>query len=355
MIRRSLQTLLPLFPLLPLFVLGGCDVDGKEGPDGDAMELVDEDEDEGEDGGEEMPGSREGEVCGDSVRIQPCSDEDDVLGEEICFPPEIWGDDPVWSACQIDDCPIVGAEQACGEEDEGVQYCWQTGSGSLRWGQCLTDPLCVPGESKSCGLDPEIFGDMSAPCVLGAYGEPHLQEGSCDTPLVLSFDGREPAFASPPPAARAFDISGAGACLSPDWPTAATPWLALDRDQSGTIDGGHELFGNGTRLGSGRRAEQGFEALSELDSDGDGRITPADASWSELVLWADHDGDRRSSGWELLPLESYGVEAIELDYRRAATCDERGNCGIERASFTFRDQGRVRSGEVVDVYVACGE
>lgn len=354
MIRRSLQTLLPL---LPLMILGGCDDAGKEGAVDDDMELIDEEEDE-----EVLPGSHEGELCGDGPRVQPCSDEDDELGEEICFPAETWGGDPVWGVCQLDACPEVGAEQACAEEgedgeaaEEGVQYCFKTETGSLRWGQCLTDALCVPGESKSCGLDPEIFGDMSAPCVLGSYGVPHLQEGSCDTPLVLSFDGRAPAFASPPPAARAFDISGAGACLSPDWPTAATPWLALDRDRSGTIDGGHELFGNGTRLASGRRAEQGFDALSELDSDSDGRITPADAAWSELVLWADHDGDRRSSGWELLPLEAYGVEAIELDYRREAECDERGNCGIERAAFTFREQGVARSGEVVDVYVACGE
>jgi hypothetical protein len=328
--------------LLPLATVAGCDqVSDKEIAD---PQLQEEEM--------ELPGSHEGDDCSESLgETQACSDADDALGEEICREdPETY--EARWSGCYVDECAAVDATQACTDgEHSGTQYCFEAPSGKKYWGECIAEVECTAGETRDCGGD--IGFDLSMTCYIDDLGVPRWNWWACDTPLVLSFDGRAPAFAAPSAAAAAFDITGAGVCLSPDWPTAATPWLALDRDHNGTIDGGHELFGNGTRMASGRRAEQGFDALSDLDSDGDGRITPADAAWAELVLWADHDGDRLSSGWELLPLESYGVESIDLDYVARPECDARGNCGNERAAFTFRDGGAARTGEVVDVYVAC--
>ncbi|MEZ4383624.1 MAG: calcium-binding protein [Nannocystaceae bacterium] len=323
MIRRlALALLLPL----PLVAVAGCD-------------------------SEELPGSREGEVCeAPAGEAAPCTDDEDELGNEFCITD--WTTyESHWSACFIETCEAHGERRDC--SGGGVQYCFRASEEFNHWGECLKTPECEPGEERSCGLGGDF--DFSMTCRLDSVGEPGWNPEDCNTPLVLSFDGRAPAFAAPPAAAAAFDINGAGACVSPEWPTAATPWLALDRDRNGAIDGGHELFGNGTRMASGRRADQGFDALSDLDSDNDGRITPADAAWDELVLWADHDGDRQSSGWELLPLAAYGVESIDLDYRAERVCDSRGNCGNERAAFTFRDGGAARQGEVVDVYVACGD
>ena len=338
--------------LLPLATVAGCDqVSDKEIADssGEQQQMQEEEMEE------ELPGSHEGEACQANLGdTQACSDADDALGEEICR------EDPgtyevMWSGCYVDACETVDATQACTDgEQSGTQNCFEAPSGKKYWGECVVEAECTVGETKDCGLG-EGFEEFNMTCFLDDVGVPRWDWWACNTPLVLSFDGRAPAFAAPSAAAAAFDITGAGACLSPEWPTAATPWLALDRDHNGTIDGGHELFGNGTRMASGRRAEQGFDALSDLDSDGDGRITPADAAWTELVLWADHDGDRQSSGWELLSLESYGVESIDLDYVARPECDARGNCGNERAAFTFRDGGAARTGEVVDVYVACGD
>jgi hypothetical protein len=155
-------------------------------------------------------------------------------------------------------------------------------------------------------------------------------------------------------AAAEFDIhGGAGSCACADWPSAATPWLALDRDGNGSIDGGRELFGSATRMSSGTGPHNGFDALAELDSDRDGKLTAADARWGELVLWADHDGDRRSTGWETLPLASFEIVEIDLGYTTRRECDARGNCGLERARFVYRSMGQERSGEVVDVRVQC--
>ncbi|HEY8376020.1 MAG TPA: calcium-binding protein, partial [Nannocystis sp.] len=175
---------------------------------------------------------------------------------------------------------------------------------------------------------------------------------NCDdttTPLVLQFDRGPVRFAS---SSAVFDLGPQ--CGATDWPHPTTPWLALDRDGSGAIESGHELFGSATVLRNGVLADNGFVALAELDHDHDGRISATDPAFRRLLLWADHDGDRRSSAWELTPIADAGVIAIGLSYRNDARCDDRANCEIERATFTFKNaHGHEQVGEVIDVHLAC--
>lgn len=171
------------------------------------------------------------------------------------------------------------------------------------------------------------------------------------TPLVLSFDGAPVDFAASG-ASAAFDLSGGTTSVVTDWPSARTPWLALDRNGNGRIDEGGELFGSATRLASGGRAVNGFIPLRELDSNEDGRITPEDEAWPRLLLWSDRDGDRVSSAGELSPLSSRRLASIDLGYAIAPRCDGRGNCEVERAAFRYLDDaGRERTGEIVDVHL----
>ncbi len=149
------------------------------------------------------------------------------------------------------------------------------------------------------------------------------------------------------PGDAAFDWNGPGTCEGTDWPTAATPWLVMDRDGDGRISSGAEMFGTGTRLPHGL-ASNGFEALAALDDDGDGAITQADAAWPALMLWSDTDGDRVSRAEELSPLAAHGVDTLELDYAPGFHCDEVGNCLGERASV-----GGIAGGALVDVYLRC--
>jgi len=149
------------------------------------------------------------------------------------------------------------------------------------------------------------------------------------------------------PSKAAFDWGGPATCEGTDWPTAATPWLVMDRDGDGRISSGAEMFGTGTRLPHGL-ASNGFEALAALDDDGDGAITQADDAWPALMLWSDADGDRVSTPDELSPLMTQGVETLQLDYARGFQCDEGGNCLGERASV-----GGTAGGQLVDVYLRC--
>jgi hypothetical protein len=223
----------------------------------------------------------------------------------------------------------------------GTQFCaYNSTTEVYAWGTCVAAPECTNFEDVDC-----------AGCTLDEQGVPHAFDdcgGGTSTPLVLSFDGAAVEYGS---GGHRFDL---GRCEATDWPTASTPWLALDRDHSGQIDGGHELFGSATRLRGGGLADNGFTALAELDLDRDGKITPADPAFADLVLWADGDADRRSTGLELQSVGALGLVEIELRYASDRRCDARANCEIERASFTWRDAlGREQVGEVIDVHLAC--
>ena len=227
------------------------------------------------------------------------------------------------------ECEEENASRECVPEQDitapGVQFCVSNADG-LNWTDCVFD----------------VYED---PCIADP-GHP-----SCNnTPLVLVFEDRAVEYTSE--AGASFDLTGLGMSIANDWPTASTPWLALDRDGSGSIDGGEELFGSATTLASGSRAENGFIALRALDSDKDGRITPNDADWSRLLVWSDRDANRASASSELASASSWSLLSIDLAYESERRCDGRGNCEVERASFRFADAtGHERVGTVVDVHL----
>jgi hypothetical protein len=235
---------------------------------------------------------------------------------------------------------------ACGSVD--------TGGGGGEGGSAPA-PCSTEGAFQSCSLPGDDAGAPSGQqeCVMDAtdglvWGTCEVQASTTSTPLVLSFDGAPVTLAA---SSAAFDLDGTMSVVT-DWPAAATPWLALDHNGNGAIDDGSELFGSATVLAGGSRAANGFLALAELDSNGDGQITPADKAWSSLRLWSDHDGDRVSSAGELVGLDARGITAIDLGYASAPRCDLRHNCEVERASFRWVDAaGAPHTGTIIDVHL----
>jgi len=211
---------------------------------------------------------------------------------------------------------------------------------------------CKPGDTTACAspVAQEDGVKMGCELVPGEVCTTQWNVDDCNTPLVLSFDGAPVEYLTDRD--RGFNLSGVRSQIT-DWPTARTPWLALDRDGNGAIDDGSELFGSMSVLSSGRHAANGFLALRELDADGDGHLTPRDPGFSRLLVWSDRDGDRRSTPDELAPVAAFELLSIDLDYTVDARCDLRGNCEVERASFRYRDAAGVeRTGAVVDIHVA---
>ena len=175
---------------------------------------------------------------------------------------------------------------------------------------CGSIDACSPGDTQSCGFGDPTFSGLERSCVLrdGAW---RWDEYGCNTPLVLSFDNSPVEFTE---ALGWFDLVGAGLSANHDWVSAKTPWLVLDKNDNGSIDDGSELFGSMSVLGSGARARNGFVALSELDSNGDQRVSASDEGFERLALWRDRNQDRQSSPDELESLAESGISALALDY-----------------------------------------
>lgn len=110
-------------------------------------------------------------------------------------------------------------------------------------------------------------------------------------PLALNLAGAPAAFEG----ARAFDLDGDGAAEQVATLAPGSAWLAMDRDGSGTIDSGRELFGPST--GSG------FGELAALDQDGSGWVDEGDAAFRALALWSPASG-------ALTPLAAAGIGAL---------------------------------------------
>jgi hypothetical protein len=143
-----------------------------------------------------------------------------------------------------------------------------------------------------------------------------------------------------------FDIRAEGSDVQIGWTQLGTEnaFLALDRNGNGRIDNGAELFGNRTRLTSGELAANGFDALAELDTNGDGAVDPADAAWQHLLLWTDRNHDGMSTTDELQPIAGSVVKALETDHRRVGRKDQWGN------EFRYMSHYRLTSGARVTFY-----
>ncbi len=330
----------PLLVLVPLTVgLAACDPEPVE-PDDDTMSAEGATEGDGDtEPGDAEPGDDE---PGDD---EPADDSVGTAGQ-----PGGGGTKepkPVAAVACEDGNPYGGRECMLDSGAAGTHYCIVVDGEELLTPCTEAAAECEPGEG-------EDYGCMGAICYWDEAAESFAMyewsEPDCITPLVLNFDDAPVTYE--PALATAFDMSSDGSCVSTDWPTA--PWLAMDRDGDGLIRSGAELFGSATKMHTGGLADHGFAALAELDDDRDGRITPKDAAFAELVLWQDVDDDRVGAFGELRPLAETGIVSIDLGFARRADCDGRGNCGFERAAFEYRAAGgEIASGEVVDVHLSC--
>jgi hypothetical protein len=107
-----------------------------------------------------------------------------------------------------------------------------------------------------------------------------------------------------------FDYNGNGYAIQTGWISPWCGFLVMDHNGNGTIDDGSELFTEYTLLSNGERARNGYEALGDLDTNGDLKIDANDAAYSKLMVWQDVNGDGLSESWELHTLSYYGIASI---------------------------------------------
>ncbi|QDL56146.1 calcium-binding protein [Rhodoferax aquaticus] len=136
-------------------------------------------------------------------------------------------------------------------------------------------------------------------------------------PLVLDLDGGGIKTSGINPAAPIlFDQDGDGIQTATGWIASGEAIVVRDINGNGKIDSGRELFGDATILTRGPKAGQtaahGFEALADLDSNGDGKFDANDAAFASVKLWKDANQDGISQTNELFTFADLGVASIKV-------------------------------------------
>ncbi len=219
--------------------------------------------------------------------------------------------------------------------------------------RCASKYIWFNGTDYQCCADsenPEILdnciyagnhgyqvGDRLRPCTgiwnEGCAGQPcdPYSEAPAPEPVLLVMNGNGPRLTEPS-RGPLFDMGTSRSIVRVGWPAdTQTGWLAVDRNHNGRIDGVREMFSSLTRLSSGRFARNGYEALKELDMNGDGLVTSGDRAWSQVSVWFDRNRNGRSEPGEVRPLSTLGIESLVLTVEPAAATDPHGNRTTLRA------------------------
>ncbi|WP_281173396.1 calcium-binding protein [Xenophilus azovorans] len=107
-----------------------------------------------------------------------------------------------------------------------------------------------------------------------------------------------------------FDHDADGIKTGTGWIGSDDGILVRDLNGDGRIDSGLELFGTDTVKSDGEKALNGFDALADLDSNGDGQFTNLDLAWSQVQVWRDLNQDGISDAGELFGLDQLGISRI---------------------------------------------
>ena len=119
------------------------------------------------------------------------------------------------------------------------------------------------------------------------------------------------------------------------WAGSDDGLLAWDRNGDDIINDGAELFN--VTMPDGTPAQNGFQVLTALDDNKDGKIDINDSVWTQLKVWQDIDGDGYSASDELFTLDELGIRSINTDYSNSTYVDENGNEHRQVGSYTRTD------------------
>jgi hypothetical protein len=170
--------------------------------------------------------------------------------------------------------------------------------------------------------------------------------GNGTTPLILDLN-HDSVRTLGTEAGVQYDITGSGLRTSVGWSAPEDGFLVRDINHDGLINDGTEMFGEATVLANGERAQDGFEALSDLDTNQDGIINSQDQAFNSLAIWRDANTDGVTNAGELLTLAQHDIASLNLSYSESDRVDN-GNQLRLVSNYTTTDG---TSYEMVDVWL----
>ncbi|WP_167383018.1 calcium-binding protein [Pasteurella oralis] len=151
----------------------------------------------------------------------------------------------------------------------------------------------------------------------GGRGSPNQRGRSPQLydPLVLDLDGDGiETVGHNGHSGSLFDHDADGIRTSTGWIKEDDGFLVLDKDGDGKITNASELFSDMVILSDSTRAQHGFSALKDLDSNDDGVIDKQDTKFSELKLWRDLNQNGISEENELFNLSDFAIKSLHTAY-----------------------------------------
>ena len=166
-------------------------------------------------------------------------------------------------------------------------------------------------------------------------------------PLTLDLDGDGiETVASNGHKGALFDHSNDGIRTATGWINKDDGLLVYDRNGDGVVNNGGELFGDNTLLKNGERAANGYQALADLDDNGDGKVDAADSAFAKLRVWRDLNQDGISQEGELLTLNEAKVKALNLANKNSDRDLGNGNSLAEEGTYTDSDGNEKQMGDL---------
>lgn len=166
-------------------------------------------------------------------------------------------------------------------------------------------------------------------------------------PLTLDLDGNGiETLASNGHKGALFDHDKNGIRTATGWVGKDDGFLVYDRNGDGVVNDGGELFGDNTLLKNGERATNGYQALADLDDNGDGKVDAADSAFAKLRVWRDLNQDGISQQGELLTLDEARVKALNLTNKNSNRDLGNGNSLAEEGTYTDSDGNKKQMGDL---------